>query len=464
MPNGETMAAVLAVLLLQLPIQVYCIRHCWKREDLSQRQKLAYACGMALGSLPAAAVYLFRTRERIRVRNSDFSNVAVDENVRLGIFVLLFMALAIFTVRLLIDNYGQPSFIPLFVLLSYCAAITAIDQLLVRASHRSLYHLLPATQLLLAIPLQYLDDTYTAQYILMTVTAGIINKFPLPLAKTYAIAAFCAFLAGSTAKAWRHLSSLDPGDIVGFLYVNTLVFLLITVAFYMLKRQLLTNRQLDAALRRVNEQSEQIAAMGAMEERNRIAAEIHDRVGHTLTSAAISIEAAEALMAANDPGAAAKMSMAKEQVKRSLEDIRDSVRTMRSGDEPLFPQALDSILDSIRRATGLAVRSVIEVRSTLLPVQQGILLLAIRECATNALKHGRSTEADILVQEHSGRICMTFSDNGTGATAFTPGTGLSIMKERVESIGGTLRLDSAEGEGFIVEVALPIGVAGGEIQ
>lgn len=462
MPTGETMTAALAVLLLQLPIQVYCIRHCWKRADLTQRQKLAYACGMAVGSLPAAAVYLFRTRARIRVRNSDFSNVSVDENVRLGIFVLLFMALAIFTVRLLIDNYGQPSFIPLAVLLSYCAAITAIDQLLVRASHRSLYHLLPATQLLLTIPLQYLDDTYTAQYILMTVTAGIINKFPLPLAKTYAIAAFCAFLAGSTAKAWRHLASLDPGDIVGFLYVNTLVFLLITVAFYMLKRQLLTNRQLDAALRRVNEQSEQIAAMGAMEERNRIAAEIHDRVGHTLTSAAISIEAAEALIATNAPGAAAKMSLAKEQVKRSLEDIRDSVRAMRSGSEPAFPQALDSILDSIRRTTGLALRSVVEVRSTLLPVQQGILLLAIRECATNALKHGRSTEADILVQEHNGRICLTFSDNGTGAAAYTPGTGLSIMKERVESIGGTLRLDSAEGEGFIVEVALPVGVAGGE--
>lgn len=91
-------------------------------------------------------------------------------------------------------------------------------------------------------------------------------------------------------------------------------------------------------------------------------------------------------------------------------------------------------------------------------------MLAIKECATNALKHGQCTEVDILVQEYKGEIRLTFSDNGQGTDKVVSGSGLSIMKERVESIGGTLKIDSTKGEGFTVNISIPIGASlGGDM-
>ena len=89
------------------------------------------------------------------------------------------------------------------------------------------------------------------------------------------------------------------------------------------------------------------------------------------------------------------------------------------------------------------------------PLQAGILLSAVKECATNAVKHGRATGADILIGEYRGLLRLTFTDNGDGADGIKPGSGLSIMRERVKSVGGTLEIESAPGEGFTVSLMIP---------
>ncbi len=125
---------------------------------------------------------------------------------------------------------------------------------------------------------------------------------------------------------------------------------------------------------------------------------------------------------------------------------------------------LGHILEDVRRTSGITVNCIIELESELLSVQQGILLLAIKECATNSLKHGHCSEIDILVQEYKGDVRLTFSDNGEGAELVQPGSGLSIMRERVESIGGALEINSEKGEGFTVSISIPVGsIQGGEL-
>lgn len=455
----ELWPVIIPGVLVQILIQAFYIRHCWKNTQLSIRKKWSYILAIAVFSLPAAAIYLIYHPEKAAIYDHDFKNIDIDSNVRQGIFLLLIVAFEIFALRVIADNIQNTYYLLIVSLLAYCFVIMLIDNLLINTAPRLLYYLLPATQLLLAIPIQYMDTTYYAQYILVIITAGIINKFPMPLAKTYSIAAFCAFIVGSTAKVLKNYNSLNYDDIISYLYVNTLVFLLIVIAFYMLKKQLLTNKRLDAALQRVREQSGQIEKMGALAERSRIIAEIHDTVGHTLTSAVISIESAENLLEKDTVETAKKLLIAKEQVKRGLDDIRSSVRTIRMGDGESFEHAFKNMLEDIRRTTGITVNSIIELNSALLSVQQGVLLLAIKECATNALKHGQCTEVDILVQEYKGEIRLTFSDNGQGTDKVVSGSGLSIMKERVESIGGTLKIDSTKGEGFTVNISIPIGAS-----
>ena len=168
--------------------------------------------------------------------------------------------------------------------------------------------------------------------------------------------------------------------------------LLALVAFYTLKKQMVTSGRLESALRKLKAQSEQLKGLAIVEERNRIAAEMHDTVGHTLTAAVLTLEAAEGLV--SEPQAAQKLHQGTEQVRRGLSELRASVKVVRAGNEADFAAVLGKLLQEIRSDTGLDIHIVMETEIALPPLQAGILLSAVKECATNAIKHGHATGAE----------------------------------------------------------------------
>ena len=111
-------------------------------------------------------------------------------------------------------------------------------------------------------------------------------------------------------------------------------------------------------------------------------------------------------------------------------------------------------MQEIRSDTGLDIHLVMESKH-LSPLQAGILLSAVKECTTNAIKHGQATHVDILIGEYKGQLRLAFTDNGSGTDDIKSGSGLSIMRERVQSVGGTLEIESAPGEGFTVSLIIP---------
>ncbi|WP_128424963.1 sensor histidine kinase [Gudongella oleilytica] len=452
----ELLPIIIPGVLLQVLIQAYFIKHCWGNEKLSGKAKLWYIIAILLINLPAAAFYLIRSRDGNTSYEYEFKEIDIDDNLKLGIFVLLVVAYEIFSLRIISDNVYNPHYLLIVSLISYCFILGLIWNLIVRESNAILDHMLPAAQLMLMIPVLYLDNTYNSSLLLLIVSAIILNKLPITFSKIYLIASFGAFLAGGTAKALRFHDSMGFNEIINYIYVNALVFILITAAFYSLKKQLINNIRLDKALRIVKDQTEQIKEMSAASERNRITGEIHDTVGHTLASALISIEAAEELLGPAGGEAAEKLYLAKDQVKRGLNDIRSSIRSIRAGDDEPFDVSLCRMLDEVRQTTNIEVNCIVELKTELLSVQRGILLLAIKECTTNALKHGKCSEIDVLVQESKGEVKLTFSDNGKGSSSITPGSGLTIMRERIQGIGGTLGMSTSPGEGFTVNIAIPV--------
>ena len=82
---------------------------------------------------------------------------------------------------------------------------------------------------------------------------------------------------------------------------------------------------------------------------------------------------------------------------------------------------------------------------------------AIKECITNSLKHGEATELDLLIQSYKNSYQMTISDNGVGGEAFVLGTGLTNMKDRIESLGGQCHFEGKPLEGFTISILLPMG-------
>ena len=246
--------------------------------------------------------------------------------------------------------------------------------------------------------------------------------------------------------------------------MNTLVVLLALIAFYTLKKQMVTSVRLEAALQKVIEQSEQLKGLAVVEERNRIAMEMHDTVGHKLTAAVITLEAAEDCIRKQPQMALQKVQMSKEQVRQGLSELRSSVRVLRAGGETDFDAALRRLTKEIQFDTGLEFHIIIDTKIGMPPTQAGILLSSIKECATNAIKHGHASQADILLGEHKGQLRLTFTGNGCGSSDWRPGSGLTIMRERIQSIGGTLKTESIPGEGFTVNLTIPVPQITEEVQ
>ena len=443
-------------IVIQLLIMAYYIKHCWENNALSQKQKAVYIVAIAIFNIPAAAAYLFLTRKRPVDKKEDFADVEIDSHIRQGIFVLLIVTYEIFALRIISQNMHNAYYSLIIALLGTCFVIILINGLLVKKQHVLLYYLLPALQILLVMPIEYLDKSLNTQFIMMAVLAGIINGFPLRLVKIYSLGAFCIYLAINIAKA-LNIHGANADVIVSYIYVNILLFLLVFITFYSLKKQLLANKRLETALAALKEQSVQLEQMSAIKERTRIAGEIHDNVGHTLTSAVISIEAGEKLLGQSSTEALEKFSLAKDQVKRGLDDIRSSIKAIQKGEEKAFTAALYELLDDIHQNTGLDISHIAELKSDLLPIQKHVLLVAVKECATNSLKHGKSTKADLLLQEYKGSIHMTFSDDGKGTDDLSFGFGLQNMAARIQSLGGTMTTQSTKGEGFTVSISMPTG-------
>lgn len=445
---------LLPAVLTQLWMQSLCIAESIREKNQKPLRKRLYIASIAIFGLAAIAFHLFRAE---KTPPSDTSFAEVERATHLtskGIFFLLLIAYQVMGLHMLAENSGTRSFAPLLVLLTTSFLIMLLHNLLPEDKRFIPEPILPMLQLILCIPIQYLDASGDNLFLSIIAGFSAINRASLPRANAYGIGALGAYLLGSIARTIASASSVDMSNLVRYFFVNTLVVLLALLAFYTLKKQMITSVKLESLLGTVNEQSEQLKALAVIEERNRMAAEMHDTVGHTLTAAVMALEAAETLLP--DSQAAQKLHQGKEQVRRGLSELRASVRAIRAGSETDFATSLDRLLGEIRLDTGLEIHVIMESEVTLPPLQAGILLSAIKECATNAIRHGHASQADILMMEHHGRLRLTFTDNGQGSSEVRPGSGLSIMQERIQGVGGTTEVHSEPGEGFTVSLTIPV--------
>lgn len=439
--------------LLQVLMQILYIVESVRVDNRKPLHRTLYILSIAVFGLAAIAFHLLRAE---KTPPKDTTTAEVERANHLtdkGIFFLLLISFQVMGLHMLAENAGTAAYMPLLWLLTISFLIMLLYNLLPEKKRLITEPLLPMLQLILCIPIQYLD--VSGDNLFLSIIAGFsaINRAPLPRAKVYGIGALGVYLLGSTIRTIFLSQSTEMNDLVRYFFVNTIVVLLALLAFYTLKKQMITSIRLESALRTVNEQSEKLKGLAVIEERNRIAAEMHDTVGHTLTAAVLALEAAEGLV--SEPQAAQKLHQGKEQVRRGLSELRASVKVVRAGNETDFAAALSQLLQEIRSDTGLDIHIVMESEITLPPLQAGILLSVVKECATNAIKHGHATEADILIGQHNGQLRFAFTDNGVGTDTIKSGSGLSIMRERVQSVGGTLEIESAPGEGFTISLIIP---------
>ena len=194
-----------------------------------------------------------------------------------------------------------------------------------------------------------------------------------------------------------------------------------------------------------------------LKERNRIAREIHDTLGHTLTSVLIELEVGERLLKIDKESAAEKIGLAKGQVRKGLSDIRESVGILNKGKAVAdFVSSLKLLLDETARHGEIFVRYEISDMLPLTEFQEKAIFRALQEGLTNGIKHGKSSAFIFLLNYDTNNIKFHLQDNGTGCDKVVFGFGLSAMEQRIREVGGVLDITSSWQEGCSIDITIPI--------
>jgi signal transduction histidine kinase len=199
--------------------------------------------------------------------------------------------------------------------------------------------------------------------------------------------------------------------------------------------------------------TQQVETLAVDLERNRIARDIHDTLGHSLTSLDVQIELAQRLQATEPARAQKSIDLAKKLSSQALDNVRQALGTMQRSNFDL-KEAIVALGEQ-----NLPFQIVIDVSFPKLSLQSSYQLYCIvQESLTNIQKHAQASNVIIEGSIVSGGTILKICDNGRGFNVDRshPGFGLRNMKERVQCLGGDFNLSSEVGRGTEIKIVIPV--------
>jgi len=193
---------------------------------------------------------------------------------------------------------------------------------------------------------------------------------------------------------------------------------------------------------------EEIEHLAKVAERERIARDMHDVLGHTLSLITLKAELARKLVDRDPQRAQQEMQDVEHTSRAALADVREAIRGYRG-------EGLSAELLRARRALETAGISV-DCETSDVPLssaQESVLALALREAVTNVLRHAQAQRCSLRLSRDEKVCTLIVSDNGSGEDA-PEGSGLRGMRERLEAVGGSLQRYTAAGTRLVIHLPL----------
>jgi signal transduction histidine kinase len=257
------------------------------------------------------------------------------------------------------------------------------------------------------------------------------------------------WLLGKPFPEWR--VSLLSGLVAAFILSATSGTLMVVVSWLM--QALLTEQTLRKETQRLSKENQQLAAQL---ERTRIAREIHDTLGHSLTSLKIQLELSKRLMDIDSVRALEALDQAEQMAARSLTDTRVALQSVRNADFDLAV-AVQQLVSEAESAGKINIQSTVEAFDLPNAVSYQ-LYRVVQESITNTLKHAQASDIVICLSSNNGQTVLEITDNGLGfdGANTSDGFGMQGMKERIASINGNIQVHSQPQQGTKVKVIIPM--------
>jgi signal transduction histidine kinase len=299
----------------------------------------------------------------------------------------------------------------------------------------------------------FVNDEFTA------FLSGISAAFMFGMLKERSQALAGAAVLVGTVAVIAHNQGDHPGD---FLFPS-IVFGVAWIVGYFLGQKLREGTEAKERAERLEQEREEQARAAVAEERARIARELHDIVGHSVSVMTVQAAGVRSLLRPEQEREREALEIIEQTGREALAEMRRLVGVLRRPEEgpALAPQpSLEHVekLVSQAREAGLPVKLRVEGDPVQLPA--GVDLTAYRlvqEGLTNAIKHARAENAEVVVRYGGGRVELTVSDDGRGdGDGVKGGNGLVGMRERVSVYGGELDAGPRPEGGFRLHATLPV--------
>ncbi len=387
---------------------------------------------------------------------------------KFALIVLLVVIAAVVCAQAVIRYVNTEEFYKLLIVFACCFALAVaetLDSFIARKfAAKMVFYGVDAALLLVICILTGNSLLSTLYCVVLTQMYVNIPRFK---DKLILFAVSCALFAVSFIVGWVLTNpaasmvdsavSIFSGALFGLLAI-ALDFIVVQflLSFYR------TNIELSKALKeaddsraRLKEAYEQLSETLVYEERNRIAKDIHDNAGHSMTTVIVQTEAARLLIDKDPAEAKNRIISANLQARNALEQMRESVHLLagRKKTRPLREELEEIIAQTVGGTE-------IKARCNFCDAQPGeeadrFLCNSLKECLANGIRHGGATAFYVELKAEDGFVTLYISDNGRGVDGeIRPGFGLNGIIEKAKSLGGGCTLASERDEGFEVKITV----------
>ena len=244
--------------------------------------------------------------------------------------------------------------------------------------------------------------------------------------------------------------------------LNMILFLVYIVILMMKDRRereriQLLNAQLQKANEQLHEFAQEKELMGETKERNRLAREIHDTLGHILTGISVGIDAVLVLMDIAPDKAKEQLEGIGDTARRGLQDVRRSVRKLKPDalERMSLNNAIHQMIEDMSKVTNTKIYFVSYMEELKFEAdEEEVIYRIIQESTTNAIRHGKATEIWIRISEKEEELTIIISDNGCGCEDIKEGFGLKHIRERVELLNGEVNYQGLIGFTMIAKIPI----------
>lgn len=217
------------------------------------------------------------------------------------------------------------------------------------------------------------------------------------------------------------------------------------------------NGQLESANERLKAYAAEAEKLAEARERNRLAREIHDTLGHVLTGIVAGLDACITLIDISPDATKKQLEKIRDVARQGITDVRRSVSRLRPDalEKLTLEAAIVKMLEDLSAAAGTDIRFSNQVHPLRFHEdEEEAIYRVIQEASTNSIRHGHATVIHITIAKKDKWLSITVKDNGSGCGQVESGFGLKHMQERLGLLNGTLEYDGSGG--FLIVARIPI--------